>query len=315
MVIGGRTAANRLAERLRVEAKIIGVVETPSGDAASVVKALAGIVALAREGTVGLVILVLGANQGRDLVSRIVETLKAAPVQIAIWAEIDGLPPVSHELRTIAGVPLLMMADKPLQPKDRMAKSMLDRCGAALLLVLAVPMLIAIAATVLVETPGPILFRQARTGRCGRLFTVYKFRTMRHVPGQSVRAQTVRTDPRCTRAGAFLRRTSLDELPQLWNVLCGDMSLVGPRPHADALHARERGTGSLMIDYAQRNRVKPGLTGWAQVQGYRGAADTPEKLRRRVELDIFYIENWSFWFDLEILVRTPLAVLAAENAF
>ena len=194
-------------------------------------------------------------------------------------------------------------------------KMLVDKLGAFLLLVLALPLLAAIALAILSETGGPILFQQRRTGWCGQLFTVYKFRTMRHVPGQHVLHQTQRGDPRCTGVGAFLRRTSLDELPQLWNVLLGDMSLVGPRPHADFMHARERADFGPAADYAQRQRVKPGLTGWAQVHGLRGAADTPEKLRQRVEFDRYYIDNWSLWLDLRILARTPWAVLRQENAF
>ena len=187
--------------------------------------------------------------------------------------------------------------------------------GAVLLLVLALPLLAAIPLAILSETGGPVIFQQRRNGWCGQLFTVYKFRTMRDTFGQCVLYQTQRGDPRCTRVGAFLRRTSLDELPQLWNVLRGDMSLVGPRPHADFLHARERADFGHVADYTQRQRVKPGLTGWAQVHGLRGAADTPEKLKRRVEFDRYYIENWSVWLDLRILARTPWAVFCRENAF
>jgi exopolysaccharide biosynthesis polyprenyl glycosylphosphotransferase len=244
-----------------------------------------------------------------------VEALKAAPVQVAVYNELGGLQPATQAMRSVGDVALTIVADRPLRPRDLVLKSVFDRCGAAILLILMAPMLLAVAISVLLDTPGPVIFRQDRTGWCGRLFTVYKFRTMKHVPGQTARAQTMRRDPRCTAVGSFLRRTSLDELPQLWNVLCGDMSLVGPRPHADHLHARERASITFMAEYAQRHRVKPGLTGWAQVHGLRGAADTPEKLRRRLELDRYYIEHWSIWLDLAILLRTPLAVLSAENAY
>ena len=315
VVIGARAAVAELVARLRSEAKVVGIVEYPAGDAASIARAMTSIIEHAKNGNVGLVILTQAKDQPRGLARRIVETLKAAPVQIAVCNELGDLAAVSHEMRVVAGVALTLVADRPLRPRDLLLKSIFDRCGAAILLILMAPMLLAVALSVLLDTPGPVIFRQDRTGRCGRLFTVYKFRTMRHVPGQAPRAQTMRRDPRCTAVGSFLRRTSLDELPQLWNVLRGDMSLVGPRPHADHLHARERSSCSLMAEYAQRHRVKPGLTGWAQVHGLRGAADTPEKLRQRLELDLYYIEHWSIWLDLKILMRTPLAILSAENAY
>jgi putative colanic acid biosynthesis UDP-glucose lipid carrier transferase len=127
--------------------------------------------------------------------------------------------------------------------------------------------------------------------------------------------QTARNDPRCTRVGHFLRRTSLDELPQLWNVLRGDMSLVGPRPHAELLHENSRIACTIVANYAQRHRVKPGLTGWAQINGSRGAIRTTDALRRRVAYDLYYIEHWSVWLDLKIVAATPLAILTGENAY
>jgi putative colanic acid biosynthesis UDP-glucose lipid carrier transferase len=186
----------------------------------------------------------------------------------------------------------------------------------AFLLALCLPLMLVIALAIASESPGPVLFRQRRNGWAGRLFTLFKFRTMHDVePGTASVTQTRRNDPRCTRVGAFLRRTSLDELPQLWNVVIGDMSLVGPRPHADALHARERAGCELVAEYAQRQRVVPGMTGWAQVHGLRGGISSPEQLRRRVEFDLYYIDHWSLLLDLRILAMTPLAVLRAENAF
>jgi putative colanic acid biosynthesis UDP-glucose lipid carrier transferase len=314
-IIGARNSGSRLLEKLRLSARVVEVVDTPSGDVTSMMDSLAGIISLARSGRVGLVVLADGDRLPYDTVAAIVQTLKAAPVQIAFCSEAAGAGGAAPALRMVAGVPLMLLVDRPLHPRDMLMKMLLDRFGAAILLVLAMPMLLAVAMTVMWDTPGPVIFRQARTGWCGRLFTVYKFRTMRHLPAPAERSQTVRSDPRYTQVGSFLRRTSLDELPQLWNVLLGDMSLVGPRPHDDALHGRERVLGGIVVEYAQRNRVKPGLTGWAQVNGLRGAADTPEKLRRRIEYDLYYIEHWSIWLDLKILVRTPMAVLSAENAF
>jgi lipopolysaccharide/colanic/teichoic acid biosynthesis glycosyltransferase len=191
----------------------------------------------------------------------------------------------------------------------------LDRTVAALLLVGLSPLLLVIALAVIASGPGPVIFRQRRQGWLRRDFVLLKFRTMRHEPGGPTRRmQTRRNDPRCTPVGRFLRAFSLDELPQLWNVLRGEMSLVGPRPHVDGLHVIVKAGQVLLAEYAKRYRVRPGITGWAQVNGLRGATATADQLRRRLEYDLYYIENWSLLFDLKILVLTPFA-MAGENAF
>lgn len=195
------------------------------------------------------------------------------------------------------------------------AKQVVDRVGAATLLLLATPLMAAIALSIVLDSPGPVIFTQMRTGRWRVPFTILKFRTMAQQRDAMPARQTERNDARCTRVGRFLRRSSLDELPQLWNVLRGDMSLVGPRPHAEELHARERGHGSIAPLYETRYDMKPGLTGWAQIHGLRGAVHSPEQMRMRVEYDIAYIRNWTFWLDLKILARTPRAILGGENAF
>jgi putative colanic acid biosynthesis UDP-glucose lipid carrier transferase len=165
------------------------------------------------------------------------------------------------------------------------------------------------------SSQGPVIFRQRRKGWCGRDFIVFKFRTMRVDGAGAVRGyQTQRGDARCTRVGRLLRSCSLDELPQLWNVLRGEMSLVGPRPHAESLHDIDRAGRAIVGEYAQRNRVKPGITGWAQIHGARGATATLDQLRRRVEYDLYYIDNWSLWLDLQILARTPFCMVGV-NAF
>ena len=184
------------------------------------------------------------------------------------------------------------------------------------LLIAASPIMALAALAVRLDSPGPILFRQPREGFNNRSFHCFKFRTMydERLEYRNI-TQASRDDPRITRVGRFLRRTSIDELPQLFNVLMGDMSLVGPRPHAASTRAGGRLFSDVVQSYAARHKVKPGITGWAQVCGWRGETDTEEKLIKRFEHDLYYIENWSIWLDLYILVRTVGAVLLPRNAF
>ena len=183
-----------------------------------------------------------------------------------------------------------------------------------LLAVFAVALLVAIA--IRLESPGPVLFRQRRIGLDNVGFEMWKFRTMHHRAPEGGRLrQTTRHDPRVTRVGAFLRHTSLDELPQLFNVLRGEMSMVGPRPHAPGTCAGGKPFELVTPHYPARHRVRPGMTGLAQVRGWRGETDTEEKLLRRVEADLEYIERWSLWLDLVIIARTPCRVLAMRNAY
>lgn len=198
----------------------------------------------------------------------------------------------------------------------RFAKRALDLFGAGLLLTATAPLLLLVALAVKLDSPGRVFFRQPRLGFGGRLFRIWKFRTMYEEANDlGGRRLTLRNDPRVTRVGAFLRRTSLDELPQLLNVLTGEMSLVGPRPHPVEALAGGRPYAEVVPDIARRLRVKPGMTGLAQVEGWRGNTDTEHKLVARVGADLRYIENWSFWLDLEILLRTPLASLLAKDAY
>ena len=314
-VLGTSMSTDAVVAQLGTEAHIVGVFAHSADKAEDIAETLAEIVTLARSGAIGLVVLATGRDQRQEIATRIVDYLKTVPIRVAVCTDVAGLTIASQELLTVAGVPMTLVSGHPLSCQNQIIKLIMDKFGAVLLLALTGPLIAAVAIAVFTESRGPIIFKQHRTGWYGRMFTVYKFRTMHHTPGITAQRQTMRGDPRCTRVGTFLRRTSLDELPQLWNVLIGDMSLVGPRPHADALHSRERSNSFLSMKYEQRQRVKPGLTGWAQVHGLRGAADTPEKLRRRVELDLYYVDHWSIWLDLRILARTPWAVISAENAF
>ncbi|WP_158292130.1 exopolysaccharide biosynthesis polyprenyl glycosylphosphotransferase [Paracraurococcus ruber] len=210
---------------------------------------------------------------------------------------------------------LLRLADRPIRGWAAVVKTIEDYVLALLALAVAgVPMAL-IALAVRLDSPGPALFRQRRTGFNNRDFYVLKFRTMYHdAADPTVRQQVLHGDKRVTRVGGILRRTSLDELPQIFNVLKGEMSFIGPRPHAPGTRAGGRPFEEVMARYAARHRVKPGLTGLAQVRGWRGPTETEDKLIRRVESDLEYIETWSPWLDLMILVRTLLAVARMRNA-
>jgi lipopolysaccharide/colanic/teichoic acid biosynthesis glycosyltransferase len=214
--------------------------------------------------------------------------------------------------------PLLHSArlNTPINGWHATAKRLADIIVAlGLLLVFGLPMLL-MALAIRLDSPGPILFRQRRVGFANTSFEMLKFRTMRHhAPERGCLRQTTRRDPRVTGVGAVLRRTSLDELPQLFNVLRGDMSIVGPRPHAPGTCAGGRPFELVTPCYTARHCVRPGLTGLAQVRGWRGETETEEKLLRRVEADLEYIETWSLGLDFAILARTAVTVLAMRNAY
>jgi Undecaprenyl-phosphate glucose phosphotransferase len=205
--------------------------------------------------------------------------------------------------------------DKPLDEVAALVKRIEDVVIAAICLLITLPLMLAIAAAIKLDSPGPALFRQKRLGANNLPFDLLKFRSMYVEQTDPLGHQLTRAgDPRITRVGRFLRMTSLDELPQLINVLKGEMSLVGPRPHALAASAAGVAYARAITDYPIRHRVKPGITGWAQVNGWRGETKTIEQIRRRVEHDLYYVENWSLSFDLLILGRTVFAVLSRANA-
>jgi len=191
-----------------------------------------------------------------------------------------------------------------------------DQLIALTALAFLAPLMLLIATAIKLDSPGPVLFRQRRFGFNDRLIEVWKFRTMHSdCTDPNAVLQTRRNDPRVTRLGRFLRKSSLDELPQLFNILKGEMSIVGPRPHAVATKADGRLFQDVVDRYAARHRVKPGITGWAQVNGWRGETDTIDKIQKRVEYDLYYIDNWSVWFDLYIILRTFVAIFRATSAY
>jgi Undecaprenyl-phosphate glucose phosphotransferase len=255
-------------------------------------------------------------HHAEDRLLAILQRLKQLPVDISLAPDLVGFRVPDSTTAEMAGLQMRSLAQRPLRASQRFIKELFDRSLAALLLVLLAPLMLVLALGVKLSGPGPIFFRQERHGLGNRVFQVLKFRTMRaemHDP--SGRRQTERNDPRVTPFGAILRRTSLDELPQLINVLKGDMSLVGPRPLPLQMRVADRLNYEIVAEYAFRHRVKPGITGLAQVKGHRGAVSTPEALKSRIAYDLYYIDHWSLWLDLKILAMTSIACVAGKNAF
>jgi Undecaprenyl-phosphate glucose phosphotransferase len=242
----------------------------------------------------------------RDLIYR----LAVAPVHISLCPDFIGFNFTNRPFIHVAGLPMLQVLDRPISGWSNLVKALEDRLLAGCFLLLLAPLLGILALAIKLDSPGPVFFKQRRYGFNNKLIGVWKFRTMYvHMTDHDADRQTTKGDPRVTRIGRFLRKTSLDELPQLINVMIGNMSIVGPRPHAVATKAEGRLFEDVVDRYAARHRVKPGITGWAQINGWRGETDTIEKIQKRVEYDLFYIDNWSVWLDLVIVARTAFALV------
>ena len=243
----------------------------------------------------------------------IVAKLSDLPVDLHLGADLIAITYQNRGFSSLGGLTVLDVASKPLTGWNLVIKLLEDRILAALLLILFAPLMALIALAIKLDSRGPVFYRQPRFGFNNQIFSVFKFRTM-SVGDESVHRvpQATRNDPRITRVGSLLRRTSLDELPQLFNVLQGTMSLVGPRPHA-VPHNEEYAV--MIRGYYARHRVKPGITGWAQVNGLRGETDDPEKMRARVKYDEYYIEHSSILFDFQILVMTAFIIWFQKSAY
>ena len=216
----------------------------------------------------------------------------------------------------VGQVALKVVQRRPLTHAQAIRKRLLDITLGLLLLILLLPVLVVVALLVKIDSPGPVLFRQPRLGLNDRPFTVLKFRSMYTAETDLMATmQTSRRDRRVTRIGKWLRKLSLDELPQLFNVLSGDMSLVGPRPHAPHTRAGGQLLKDAMAEYVIRHQVRPGITGWAQVNGARGELVTMDDLRRRVTYDLEYIQKWSLWFDIRIISLTVMKEVFSKHAF
>jgi Undecaprenyl-phosphate glucose phosphotransferase len=251
---------------------------------------------------------------------RILEMLRklwVLPIDIRLAAHANRLRFRPRSYSYVGRVPVLDLFDKPIADWDVVIKLAFDKIVGALALIALSPVLLATAIAIKLDSRGPVLFRQRRYGFNNEMVEVYKFRSMYAEKTDATAAKLVtRNDPRVTRVGRIIRKTSLDELPQLFNVVFkGNLSLVGPRPHAVHAKAADRQYDEVVDGYFARHRVRPGITGWAQVNGWRGETDTQEKIQQRVEHDLYYIENWSILFDLYILAITPLSLLKTKNAF
>jgi putative colanic acid biosynthesis UDP-glucose lipid carrier transferase len=242
----------------------------------------------------------------------LLEQVQGTTASLYFVPDVFGISIIQGRLQDMNGVPVVGICETPFTGANELIKRVSDVVLATIILVLISPLMLAIAIGVKLSSPGPVIFKQRRNGLDGEEIVVYKVRSMTTQDNGSVVAQATKNDPRITRFGAFIRRTSLDELPQFINVLQGQMSIVGPRPHAVAHNEQYR---EIIKAYMVRHKVKPGITGWAQVNGHRGETETLDKMKARVEYDLEYLRNWSLGLDLQIIVRTIRLVFFDRHAY
>ncbi len=327
VIVGGGPAGESLVESLNAQSdsdlQICGFFDDRSDDRSQ--PKLAGVpklgnvddlVEFARRTRLDLLLVSLPIT-AEERVLQMVRKLWVLPVDLRLAAHMSRLRFRPRAYSYIGNVPVLDVFDRPIADWDIVIKAIFDRVLGMLMLIAFAPLMALVALAVKLDSRGPVFFKQKRHGFNNELIEVYKFRSMYTDKSDASAAKLVtKNDPRVTRVGRFIRKTSLDELPQLINVaIKGNLSLVGPRPHALQAKAANRLYDQVVDGYFARHRVKPGITGWAQVNGWRGETDTPEKIQRRVEHDLYYIENWSVLFDIYILAKTPFALLKSESAY
>ncbi|MEH3118564.1 MAG: undecaprenyl-phosphate glucose phosphotransferase [Methylorubrum populi] len=325
-IVGGGPAAEELIRTLETGSdsgiRIVGIFDDRGDERSGAMVAgypklgtVSDLVAYARHTPIDLVVFTLPISAETRILQMLAK-LSVLPVDIRLSAHATKLRLRPRAYSYLGTVPLLDVFDKPLADWDVILKAAFDRLVGFILLLALSPAMLAVALAVKLTSPGPMLFRQKRYGFNNELIEVFKFRSMYVDLCDAGAAQLVtKTDARVTPVGRFIRKTSLDELPQLFNVIRGDLSLVGPRPHALQAKAANTLYDQVVDGYFARHKVKPGITGWAQINGWRGETDTSEKIQRRVEHDLHYIENWSILFDLKILLTTPLALFRTDNAY
>jgi Undecaprenyl-phosphate glucose phosphotransferase len=314
-VVGSGASAERCAEQLQRtdddDVRVIGVFEAGDGPdyapGSHHRRDLGNLAQLAANMVVDEIVVTLPCNELAEP-SLLLCKLSTFPVDIKVYLDFAAAGKV-NTLRSV----LVSISERPLAGLPSVVKRSLDICLSTMMLILTLPLMGLIAVLVKLDSPGPVMFRQQRFGFSKKPFTLYKFRSMRSDASDDPSVlQARRNDPRVTRVGRFLRRSSLDELPQVFNVLKGDMSLVGPRPHPTPLDDK---FAAVIDRYLARHHVRPGITGWAQVNGLRGETDTLDKMERRIQHDLHYIDHWSPFFDLQILCKTIVVVLSRRNAY
>jgi Undecaprenyl-phosphate glucose phosphotransferase len=323
-IVGAGPVAQRLLRSLTTRPSPLRVLGVYDDGAAELPRSCMGypirgtvddLVNEARQQHIDTVLVALPLNDDRQLVEAM-NRLCQLPVNVRLCPDAFGLRLGQVRASHMAGHTFLNVVDRPLSGWPSIAKHIEDRVLGAAILTMISPLMLAVALMIKLDSPGPVFFRQKRYGFNNQLIEVFKFRSMyTDMTDHNAAQLTRRNDPRITRLGAFLRRTSLDELPQFLNVVRGEMSIVGPRPHALSAKA-----GALLYQdavkyYDARHRVKPGITGWAQINGWRGETDTVEQIRKRVEHDLYYIEHWSILLDLKIIIRTILGGFTGHHAF
>lgn len=270
---------------------------------------------LIRQDAVDTVLVALSWSASEQA-QKLIQRVSMAPVDVYVYPGLHALKLPTRRAAKMLELPLMMVCNRPINGWKAAIKRMEDVVLAAAILAFISPVMLGVSLAIKLTSKGPVFFRQRRLGYNNRVIEVLKFRSMyTHLSDADAQVQALRGDKRVTPLGAWLRRTSLDELPQLINVLRGDMSLVGPRPHALATTAGGLALEEAVPVYSARHRVKPGITGWAQIHGHRGALDSVEKIVHRVNHDLYYIENWSLGLDLKILFQTIRLVFADDNAF
>jgi Undecaprenyl-phosphate glucose phosphotransferase len=326
IIVGGGTAAAELIHDLEAQPdndiRICGIFDDRSNDRSPPVVAgypklgnINALVEFARLARIDMLIVSIPLRAEK----RVLELLKklwVLPVDIRLSAHTDKVRFRDRGASFIGTVPFVDVIEKPIADWDMVAKRIFDLVFASLAIIGLLPVMIAAAIAIKLDSKGPVLFRQKRYGFNNEVIEILKFRSMyTEMADPDAKQVVTKGDPRVTKVGKFIRKTSIDELPQLFNVLAGSLSLVGPRPHAVNAHTDNKTWDDVVDGYFARHKVKPGVTGWAQINGWRGEVDTPEKIQNRVECDVYYIENWSILFDLKILFLTPFRLLNTENAY
>ena len=323
-IVGVGSFSREFIERIKDEPNRYSVVglyddrlsRVPPSQSGVVVRGtVADLVERSRQENIDIIVVALPLS-AVDRIKTVMDQLSSTVADIVLTTDLAGLRFSPRQFDGVGRNPVVSVREAPLKDWRALQKTLLDYGVGTLALLVFSPVLLLTAILIKLDTPGPVLFRQPRLGFNNRMFICYKFRSMRHGAADLLAdRQTTRDDDRVTRVGRIIRKLSIDELPQLFNVLNGTMSLVGPRPHAPNTKAADKLFTEVVQQYAVRHRVKPGITGWAQVNGWRGETLTVDQIEQRVACDLFYIENWSVRFDLKIMVMTLLREVRSRHAF